>query len=249
MLVLFPRNSLIIDKVNGFENLFYDDALQEELILNYQTAFEYLKYLYELYEFNTVLDIGCGACSWLKAADEIIQNQSKKKIVGIEKFYEPDSNLNFHIHNGDFKNYNLNDLNLNIKFDLSICIEVGEHIKPQDSSHLIKSLTSCSDIVIFGSATLRQSGDLHINTNNHQFWINIFKRYDFEMIDIFRAKFWNSDLVPSIIQNTFLFVKNGSNSAIFKNNTSPLVNIIHPKVMNQHDLNDFIDTPVYFKKY
>ena len=248
LLVLYPRNEEIINKVKGFESKFYGTKLQDELVLNFETALEYLTYYYSLNKFNSIIDIGCGVGSWLKAANQIIGNSSNKKIIGVDKYYNFESSFDCTQYLMDLNDVDLGLINENKKFDLAVCSEVGEHINPKDSSGLIKTLTNCSDFVIFGSATLRQSGDLHINTRNHEFWVNEFNSLDYVPMDIFRPKFWYTSLVPSIIQNTYLFVKKGKEQN-FKNHLIPLFNIIHPKVVNAHDINDFLSQPIQFKNY
>lgn len=67
------------------------------------------------------------------------------------------------------------------KFDLSMSIEVAEHILPEKSQVLIRNLTDSSDhYVLFTAATPGQGGVCHINERDRGFWIDLFKEKGFE---------------------------------------------------------------------
>jgi SAM-dependent methyltransferase len=77
---------------------------------------------------------------------------------------------------------------LDRKFDVAICMEVAEHLKPEVSEQLIESLTSVSDVIIFSAAVPEQGGDGHINCRNRLFWHNLFEQNKFFLRDTIRSK-------------------------------------------------------------
>ncbi|HEY9003234.1 MAG TPA: hypothetical protein VIM89_17885, partial [Mucilaginibacter sp.] len=76
----------------------------------------------------------------------------------------------------------------NKKFDLAICTEVGEHLNPASSEHLIKYLTQSAPVVIFSAAVPGQGGHGHINCQPREFWHDLFTSNGFRLIDSFRQK-------------------------------------------------------------
>ena len=135
---------------------------------------------------------------------------------------------------------------INIKSDLSICVEVAEHIHPNQSEFSIDNLVKTSEIIIFGAANTFQPGDAHINCRNTDYWINLFEKRGYTLIDIFRYKFWNDPLInKAYAQNTFLYIKNGS-KYIDTFSSVPLLNIYHPELINPHYLNESRSKPILF---
>ena len=122
------------------------------------------------------------------------------------------------------------------KFDLALSLEVAEHLQPSSSKLFIKSITSSSDLIMFGAAFLAQPGTNHINTRLHSFWAHIFSEYSFKVYDIFRPEFCgNNKIMPWYQQNTFLYVRAGSKyeEDLYAKNFYPIENInfldlIHP---------------------
>jgi SAM-dependent methyltransferase len=65
------------------------------------------------------------------------------------------------------------------RYDLCICMEVAEHIRPAHASALVEGLTRLSDRVIFSGATPDQGGTLHINEQPREYWGELFSRQGF----------------------------------------------------------------------
>jgi len=82
----------------------------------------------------------------------------------------------------------LKDFEFDEKFDIAICMEVAEHLKPESSDSLIKTLTSLSDVVIFSAAVPNQGGDGHINCQPRIFWFEKFSQNNFHIVDSIREK-------------------------------------------------------------
>lgn len=66
------------------------------------------------------------------------------------------------------------------KFDLSMSIEVAEHILPDKSEIFIDNLVSASRrYILFTAAPPGQGGTCHINEREGSFWIDLFKNRGF----------------------------------------------------------------------
>jgi hypothetical protein len=67
--------------------------------------------------------------------------------------------------------YAFADLNeriaLDRRFDLAICVEVAEHLRPEHGPSLVDDLCRLSEAVLFGAALPHQPGKGHINCRPH----------------------------------------------------------------------------------
>lgn len=70
-------------------------------------------------------------------------------------------------------------LNIDRRYDLCICFEVGEHLQKKYSTILVKNLISTSDRIIFSSAIPGQGGEYHINEQPCQYWIDLFRKENY----------------------------------------------------------------------
>jgi len=74
-------------------------------------------------------------------------------------------------------------------YDLITCIEVLEHLPPQDAEKAIKNLCDHSDDILFSSTPLDFRETTHINIQPPEYWVNIFGRYGFAHDVDFDASF------------------------------------------------------------
>ena len=221
-----------------YDQKFYNRQIDGSL----KSAKEYIRYLSDLFNFKSVIDFGCGRGTWLKGFEEIGVN----KLVGLDGFWNNQENMLS--QKIIFKQTDLNkSIKIDEKFDLALSLEVAEHLEPSSSKLFIKSITSSSDLIMFGAAFLAQPGTNHINTRLHSFWAHIFSEYSFKVYDIFRPEFCgNNKIMPWYQQNTFLYVRAGSKyeEDLYAKNFYPIENInfldlIHPWLYG-HYLNQYI---------
>jgi len=66
-------------------------------------------------------------------------------------------------------------------FDLSLCIEVAEHLPPDRADYLVRLLATCSDTVFFSAAHPGQGGTLHLNEQPPEYWLERFRSYGFDL--------------------------------------------------------------------
>ena len=98
-------------------------------------------------------------------------------------------------------------LELGRRFDLAVCLEVAEHLKPEAADTIIASLCSLSDSVVFSAAIPGQGGDNHINEQPFEYWQEKFAARGYQYYDIFRDRYWQNDEVDCWYrQNMFLVV-------------------------------------------
>ena len=168
----------------------------------------YLKFLWQFFQPVSVLDVGCGSGTWLKACHEL----GSKTLFGLDGEWssqslmiDPDIN---------FRGIDLNKPFLvPVKVDIAINLEVAEHLEPPTGPQLIKCLVEASDVVLFSAAYTGQGGYGHINERRHSYWAKLFAIYDFVPFDLFRPEFWdNEHIFMWYRQNIFLYVRKNSTS-------------------------------------
>lgn len=185
------------DKHLLYNKKFYANHTSE----SFKSAMAILSILYEIYQPAMVLDVGCGHGAWLAAAEQL----GSKKMVGYDGPWIDRSDL---ISSGiEFRQANLaSSFEIDGWFDLAISVEVAEHLPEVKAFRFVTALCRVSDVVIFGAAVNGQGGVNHINEQPQSYWIELFKRNGFQVIDIFRSAVWDNDEVTFWYrQNTFLF--------------------------------------------
>ena len=238
LFVLYPRNQRIIELITPYLSEFYDLNLKEELVKNYNSAIKYMLEITSKMKVTSMIDLGAGVGSWLKAGNHL----NVSKLTGVEKYYENTLDFDVQILEQDICKP------IYEKFDLAISIEVAEHLNPKMSKIFIDNITSCSDVVLFGAGSIFQSGDAHMNCRNNSYWVELFKNRGYECIDFFRAKFWNDESISKdYVQNTFLYIKENSKYGnTFKSEI--LFDIDHPSLINAHYLNKFRKNKILFNE-
>lgn len=154
----------------------------------------------------SVVDIGCGRGTWLKAFLE----RGAERAVGIDgPWNSQDKMIDQRIQ---FVGCDLENAPLfEERFDLSLSVEVGEHLSKNASDQFVASLCSASDFVIFGAAIPGQGGINHINEQPPSYWARKFFYHNYLAYDIFRPRFWGDESLELYYpQNTFLYVRNGA---------------------------------------
>jgi hypothetical protein len=70
----------------------------------------------------------------------------------------------------DFQNIDLNKpFSAPEKLDLTISVEVAEHLEPKVAVQFIRCLTNSSDVILFSAAYLNQGGTNHLNEQRHSY--------------------------------------------------------------------------------
>lgn len=206
-----------------------------EIVHNFKAANIVIPYLISKFQPKSILDVGCGIGTWISVA---IKNNIPDSI-GIDGEYIDKTMLKIPINN--FKAIDLeNNFDLKRSFDIVLCLEVAEHLKPEVANSFVNNLTRHSEIILFSAAIPNQGGQNHLNEQWLDYWVKKFESLNFTHIDI-RGEFWNnSDIEWWYRQNMALFIKKGNKFESFKPNATP-VNIVHPELFSHYvkKTNDF----------
>jgi SAM-dependent methyltransferase len=149
---------------------------------------------------GSILDVGCGTGTWLRAALDLGSND----VFGVDGVAVPVSQLL--IAPKLFRQYDLNQrLDLGRRFDLVLCLETAEHLRPGSAATLIDTLAAHSDTILFSAATPGQPGTNHLNCQWPAYWQELFNARGFVCSDAVRWQIWNDARIePWYRQNLML---------------------------------------------
>jgi SAM-dependent methyltransferase len=173
---------------------------------------------------KSVVDIGCGTGTWLN----IFKKNGVTEYLGVEGFHLNPDKLVI-----DADKVLLKDLEqsfeLEKKYDLALCLEVAEHLKPESVDLFVESLTKVADIILFSAAIPFQGGQNHINEQWPTYWEEKFKKYNFYFSDSIRQLFWENSKIQWWYKQNMFFVAHESKQSIIKR-TNTILNVVHPIV-------------------
>lgn len=166
-----------------------------------------LPYIFPTALPKSVLDVGCGQGTWLKAFHEL----GVTDVFGIDGVPIPDEKLHFPA--SKFKVLDLTKpWSVGRKFEAAICLEVAEHLPPSASHSLVAALCEHAPLVVFSAAAPHQPGQNHINCNWPSFWQGLFNEFGFECLDSVRPAMWFDDNVEAWYRQNLFIAKSSKNA-------------------------------------
>ena len=194
--------------MTAYDGAYYDTFRQQ----SFDAGVKLLSHLKSHHPFRSVVDIGCGAGTWILAAKSIIELSGEKPdLLGIDGEYGQSI---VDLSTAHFMFLDLeNRVHLPQKFDLAICLEVAEHLSRDRASTLVEDLCAASDTVFFSAAIPGQGGANHINEQWQDYWHSLFSEQGFFAVDFFKQKFWNDTTFsqcPYYVANSFVYVQTES---------------------------------------
>lgn len=173
---------------------------------------------------RSVADFGCGNASWLRAALEC----GAEEAVGVEGA-RVHSEL-MHVPEEMVRRADLNQpIDLGRRFDLVLCLETAEHLKPESSETIVDSLVRHSDLILFSAAAPGQAGPGHINCRWPAFWQKLFNQRGFACSDAVRWTIWNdSRIEPWYRQNLMMVTRDEA----LAGNEARIGSVFHPELVS-----------------
>lgn len=188
-----------INRMVQYNTAFYLDQMDE----SYVSAKKILGILFERYRPTSVVDLGCGVGTWLRACLDL----GVTDIDGRDGDYVDRSLLKIPpecFHAADLSQ----PQTVGRRYDLAMSLEVAEHLERSSAENIVGALTRLSDVVLFSAAMPYQGGTGHSNENWLEYWAILFRRNDYVAVDYLRPLCWNSaDVCFWYRQNVMLFAK------------------------------------------
>jgi SAM-dependent methyltransferase len=198
-----------------------------------------LPLVFDIFEIDSVLDVGCGAGTWLAAA----RGLGASSLTGIEGEWAGEWPKQEILPLSDFElvTQNLEDrFDLGRTYDLTICVEVAEHLTQLRAESLVNDLCSSSKRVLFAAAIPLQGGNNHLNEQWPSFWAKLFQDRGYIAMDFIRGRIWRDTSLPYWYrQNTILFVSDDQRDVTRTAVSLPAVvnlealDLVHPELYRE----------------
>lgn len=168
-----------------------------------RSARRVLPHVLQLVQPRSIVDVGCGVGTWLKAANEL----GIEDVAGIDGTYVDRAMLQI-----DGARFTPADLSrpfaLPRTFELAMSLEVAEHLPETSASGFVRSLGNLAPVVLFSAAIPKQIGESHINCQWQQWWVERFAEVGYVAVDCLRRRVWDDPEVEWwYAQNMLLFVR------------------------------------------
>ena len=162
-----------------------------------------LPHLLELAAPRSIVDVGCGIGTWLKAAAEL----GVRDLAGLDGAYVDRSLLQ--IPHEQFTAIDLTQpFRVERTFDVALSLEVAEHLPEASAEPFIESLTRLAPVILFSAAIPHQMGAHHINEQWQTWWVERFARAGFIAVDCMRRRVWDDpDVEWWYAQNMLLMAR------------------------------------------
>ncbi len=185
----------------------YDSAFFDELMEGTEeSAQTVVPMVYDLLKPASVLDVGCGAGTWLAAW----RSAGVSEVVGVDGDYVDRARLQ--IPSDAFVSANLQQsFSLDRTFDLVQTLEVAEHLDEANADTFVESLARHGDTILFSAAVPGQGGTHHVNEQWPSYWAEKFAKAGYTCYDFLRPRIWTDQRIAWFYrQNILLFARGRS---------------------------------------
>jgi SAM-dependent methyltransferase len=188
-------------EAHAYDSLFYEYQREGALL----SARSLLPVVIDTLEVESVLDVGCGAGSWLAAYRDL----GVVDCIGVDGDYVDRSLLMV-----DARWFNPRDItkpfDFSRQFDLVQCLEVAEHIPPRACDTLVDNITRHGRRVLFSAAVPGQGGEDHINERPYGFWRDKFATRGYRLFDFVRPRTIDNPAIEPWYRYNVLFFAHDS---------------------------------------
>jgi len=172
---------------------------------------------------SSLLDVGCGRGTWIKAA----LDAGVADVFGVDGSDIPPGQLRFPTDR--FRRQNLaEEWSLGRKFEVVLCLEVAEHIDAARAGLFVRNLAAHGDTIFFSAACPGQGGQHHVNCQWPVYWQQLFNATGFVCDDAARWRIWEMAGIESWYrQNLFVARRDPSHAG-----SEPRIRaVVHPEML------------------
>jgi SAM-dependent methyltransferase len=182
---------------------------------------------------KSVIDVGCGIGTWLS----VFAEQGVSDFLGVDGVWVDKELLQ--IPKENFAYHDLTKpLEINRRFDLVVSLEVAEHLSNSYAQSFVDSLINLGPVVLFSAAIPYQGGAHHLNEQWPDFWVQLFGKRNYAVVDAVRRRIWQNNKVEYwYAQNTLIFIDLNSvakypllKEELFQRTFNDQLSIVHPNV-------------------
>jgi SAM-dependent methyltransferase len=187
--------------ITPYDGQFYESQVSSSLT----SARAVMPTVLDLIRPRSIVDFGCGRGTWLKACWEA----GVETVLGLDGDYVDRETLL--IEREDFQAVDLElPIHLDRRFDLAMCLEVGEHLPSRSARALVDSLAAAAPVVLFSAALPGQGGTHHVNEQWPLYWERLFAAKGMRKCDVLRPLIWRERSISDCYrQNLYLFAADG----------------------------------------
>jgi SAM-dependent methyltransferase len=170
-------------------------------------------------EAASVVDVGCGTGAWLAECKRL----GITDVLGIDRL---GADLPLQVEPCEVVNHDLTTpIVLRRRFDLVLCLEVGEHLPAAAAEGLVSSITRLGDVVVFSAAIPDQGGPGHVNLQWPRYWANLFAAVGFGADDCLRPQLWDDHRIAYWYRQNVVVYRKGHVA------DRPPLAIVHPELV------------------
>lgn len=186
-----------------------------------------LGHMLETYKPSSMLDVGCGVGTWLKAAGDLGVTALRGldgPWVSAEQLRIPPASF----ERIDFEAPQWPEVK---PVDLAISLEVAEHLSPEAGTRLVRYLCQSAPVVLFSAAIPCQGGEGHRNEQWQSHWAQKFAAEGYRACLAPRRAVWENDDVEFWYQQNMTLYLAPSHQHLFPPEPDGMqMDVIHPRL-------------------
>lgn len=186
-------------------------------------------WLMQRFRPQSVVDLGCGTGIWLS----VFGRHGVSRLRGCDGSWVPQDKLK--IPAASFQTVDFHGTwPAPERFDLALCLEVGEHISADAGGRLVEFLCGSADVVLWSAAIPGQGGHSHINEQYQDYWVGKFRQQDFAAFDLVRPEIWTNEKVSVWYRQNSLIFANRQGQETHGLSPAPFVaSVVHPELFER----------------